>query len=139
LGALHAEVDLADRPRLTVRTAVASAGALRFGRVIVEPATRSHRGGQSISVDRDRLMTSEPRKQTMEQMKTARANPVVSLGLGFCMSVAPLAGCDSSTSVKEIPEASRKALIQRKVDVKPGQSKSSRSNGSVTKGRASGR
>jgi hypothetical protein len=50
-------------------------------------------------------------------------------------SVAALSGCDRSTAVREIPDASRKTLIQRKVDVKPGQAKSPRSGGSPTKGR----
>jgi hypothetical protein len=64
---------------------------------------------------------------------------LIALGLGLSFIVAPLAGCDSSTAVKEIPEQSKKALIQRKVDVTPGQAKSSRTGGAPTKGRASGR
>ena len=74
----------------------------------------------------------------MGQVKPARAAFLVLLGLLTSLSVAPLAGCDSSTTVKQIPEASRKALIQRKVDVTPGQAKSPRTGSSPTKGRASG-
>jgi hypothetical protein len=59
--------------------------------------------------------------------------------MSFGMSIAPLAGCDRSMSVSEIPEASRKAVIQRKVDVRPGQAKPSRTGGSPTKGRSSTR
>jgi hypothetical protein len=59
--------------------------------------------------------------------------------MGLGMSMALLFGCDRSNTVSEIPEESRKALIQRKVDVKPGQANSSRTGGSLTKGRASGR
>jgi hypothetical protein len=57
----------------------------------------------------------------------------------FAMGSVALFGCDGPASVSEIPEASRKALIQRKVDVKPGQAKSSRTGGSLNKGRSGGR
>jgi hypothetical protein len=55
------------------------------------------------------------------------------------MSIVPHFGCDRSSTISEIPEASRKALIQRKVDVKPGQAKSSRTGGTFDNGRSSGR
>jgi hypothetical protein len=54
-------------------------------------------------------------------------------------SIVALAGCDRSNSVREIPEVSRKALNQRKVDVKPGQSKRSPPGGALNKGRVQGR
>jgi hypothetical protein len=57
----------------------------------------------------------------------------------FAMSIAALAGCNSSNSVSEIPEASRKALDQRKVDVKPRQAKASPPGGQPSKGSAKGR
>ena len=43
--------------------------------------------------------------------------------------VAFLAGCGGSSDVKELPEASKKALIQRKVDVEPRSAKSSTGQG----------
>ena len=75
----------------------------------------------------------------MRQRKPARARLLSVFATGFGISITPFAGCDRSTSVSEIPEASRKALIQRKVDVKPGQAKSSRTGGTATKGRSSPR
>lgn len=57
----------------------------------------------------------------------------------FAMSIAALAGCNSSDSVNEIPEASRKALDQRKVDFKPRQAKASPSGGQHSKGPVEGR
>jgi hypothetical protein len=59
--------------------------------------------------------------------------------MGLGMSIALVFGCDRSNTVSEIPEESRKALIQRKVDVKPGQANSSRTGGSLPKGRSNSR
>jgi hypothetical protein len=55
------------------------------------------------------------------------------------MSIAALAGCNSSNSVSEIPEASRKALDHRKVDVNPRQAKASPPGGKPSKGFVKGR
>ena len=56
----------------------------------------------------------------MCQRTRALAGFVFSRGIALIVTIAPLAGCDSSTAVSEIPEQSRKAIIQRKVDVTPG-------------------
>jgi hypothetical protein len=40
-------------------------------------------------------------------------------GWGFALLIAALAGCGSSTEVSELPEAAKKTLIQKKVDVQP--------------------
>jgi hypothetical protein len=77
--------------------------------------------------------------QTMWQRNRATAGFAVSLAVSLIVVIAPLAGCDSWTAVNEVPEQSKKALIQRKVDVTPGKAKSSRAGGPPTKGRASGR
>ena len=57
--------------------------------------------------------------------KITRATAEISIVLGSRLSfiIALLAGCDSSTAVKEIPEHPRKRSIQRKVDVTPGTGK----------------
>jgi len=60
-------------------------------------------------------------------------------GLALAMSILPSGGCDRSAPVSEIPEASRKSLEQRKVDVKPGKAKSAPAGGSLTNGRAKSR
>jgi hypothetical protein len=46
---------------------------------------------------------------------------------GLCLTIALLGGCGGHSDVQEIPEASQKALIQRKVDVKAGTAKASKS------------
>ncbi len=43
---------------------------------------------------------------------------------GLYLAMAFAAGCGGSADVQEIPEASRKTLIQRKVDVEPGKARS---------------
>ncbi len=83
-------------------------------------------------------MTSQSSMQTGEQDKPASAIVAVVLGLGLSIIAVPLTGCDSSMAVKNIPEESKKTLIQRKVDVTPGKAKSSRAGSSITKDRASG-
>jgi hypothetical protein len=50
--------------------------------------------------------------------------------------VAVLAGCGGSSDVQEIPEASKKALIQRKVDVHQRPPKSSKAGKVSSNGRA---
>ena len=50
--------------------------------------------------------------------------------------VAVLAGCGGSSGVHEIPEASKKALIKRKVDVEYRPAKSSKAGKSTPKGRS---
>jgi hypothetical protein len=71
----------------------------------------------------------------MAPIKPFRAAYVMALG----MAVMLIAGCNSSTTVNEVPEQAKKALIQRKVDVSPGQAKSSRTGGAPAKNRGSGR
>jgi hypothetical protein len=94
---------------------------------------------RSFPIARNGLETPEPEKQKMWRRKRATAKSSIALGLGLSFIVAPLAGCDSSTAVKEIPEQAKKALIQRKVDVTPGTARSSRTGAAPAKGRASGR
>jgi hypothetical protein len=48
------------------------------------------------------------------------------LALALAMSLVYQAGCGPSGAVTEVPDAARKALIQRKVDVTPRSTKSSR-------------
>ncbi len=57
----------------------------------------------------------------------------------FAVIIIPIAGCGSSTTPSEIPDQSRKAIIQRKVDVTPGTARSSRAGAAPAKGRAPGR
>ena len=72
----------------------------------------------------------------MRYRKRARTRRTIRFVMALGMSLAAFFGCDRSTTVSEIPEASRKALVQRKVDVKPGRAKSPRTGGPLTKGRA---
>jgi hypothetical protein len=74
----------------------------------------------------------------MRHGEPAKSPLCSALALGLGISIALMAGCQRSTSVTEIPEASRKALIQRKVDVKPGRAKSAQNGSSRPKGRANG-
>jgi hypothetical protein len=71
----------------------------------------------------------------MEQPKHRSAR----LASLFAMSIVALAGCNSSSSVSEIPEASRKAIDHRKVDVKARQAKASPAGGQLSKGSVKGR
>jgi hypothetical protein len=71
----------------------------------------------------------------MRRKIPAGAARLALLGLALAMSIATQAGCDRSAPVSEIPEASRKPLEQRKVDLKPGKAKSAPAGGSLTKGR----
>jgi hypothetical protein len=52
--------------------------------------------------------------------------------LSLCVAV--VAGCGGSSDVQEIPETSKKALIQRKVDVKQRPAKSSKAGQGSPKG-----
>ncbi len=54
--------------------------------------------------------------------------------IGVCLTVAGLDGCGGSSNVQEIPEASKKELIRRKVDVEAGTAKSLKT-GRGSKGR----
>jgi hypothetical protein len=56
----------------------------------------------------------------------ARRRRVILQISGLSLMVAFLPGCGGSSGVQEIPEASRKFLIQRKVDVEPGNARTSR-------------
>jgi predicted aminopeptidase len=78
-------------------------------------------------------------KLPMAAPKRSPAAWLHALLLTLCVAVAPLAGCDSSSTVKEIPENAKQALNKRKADVSPGQAKSSRTGGTTTRNRASGR
>ena len=69
----------------------------------------------------------------MCQRSRATARTAISLGVASIIMITPLAGCDSSTAVREVPEQSKKALVQRKVDVTPGTAKSSRAGGAAAK------
>jgi hypothetical protein len=40
-------------------------------------------------------------------------------GWGFALLIAAVAGCGSSSEVSDLPEAAKKTLIQKKVDVQP--------------------
>jgi hypothetical protein len=84
--------------------------------------------------------TPQPEKQTMWQRRSRALAKFVALrGIAPCVILMPLAGCGSSTAVSEIPEQSRKAIIQRKVDVTAGKAKSSRTGAPPAKGRPSER
>ncbi len=89
----------------------------------------------------DPIWQSEPEKQTMRQKKPSQRTAafVISLAVASTTTIAPLAGCDRSTTEIEIPEQAKKAIIQRKVDVTPGKARSSRTGGPPAKGRATGR
>jgi hypothetical protein len=128
-NALHPAEKIAGLPCKGVRYAPAS--RLRSG-----PASDLKSCGRSI--ERHRFPNSRMGKQTMEQDKTARALFLMLLRLGLSIGVAPVAGCDSSSAVRNIPEESKKGLIQRKVDVTAGKAKSSRTGNSLTNDRASG-
>jgi hypothetical protein len=75
----------------------------------------------------------------MCQRTRALARFVFSRDIAPVAVMVSLAGCGSSTGVSVIPEQSSKAIIQRKVDVKPGTAKSSRTGGPPANGRPSGR
>jgi hypothetical protein len=40
-------------------------------------------------------------------------------GRGFALLIAAVAGCGPSAEVNELPDAAKKTLIQKKVDVQP--------------------
>jgi hypothetical protein len=71
----------------------------------------------------------------MRRKTPAGGTRLAFLDLVLAMSLLPSGGCDRSAPVSEVPEASRKTLEQRKVDVKPGKVKSAPAGGSLTKGR----
>ena len=60
----------------------------------------------------------------MRTRSQARKRRVISQFAGLSLIVAFLAGCGGSSEVKELPEASKKTLIQRKVDVEQRPAKS---------------
>jgi hypothetical protein len=45
--------------------------------------------------------------------------PLIRCGWGFTLLIAAVAGCGPSAEVSELPEAAKKTLIQKKVDVQP--------------------
>jgi hypothetical protein len=59
--------------------------------------------------------------------------------VGLCLMAAVHAGCGGSSQVHELPEASRKALDKRKVDVEQRPAKSPSASQRLPKGRASAR
>jgi hypothetical protein len=75
----------------------------------------------------------------MWQRTRALAGFVFSRGIALIVIIAPFAGCGPSSDVNEIPEESKKAIIQRKVDVTPGTARSSRTGTAPAKGRPAGR
>jgi hypothetical protein len=66
--------------------------------------------------------------------RQARRRRVVSQISALSLIVAFLAGCGGSSDVRELPEASKKALIQRKVDVEQRSQKSSKAGRVSSKG-----
>jgi hypothetical protein len=58
---------------------------------------------------------------------------------GLCLIVALAAGCGGSTEVSALPEASKKVLIRRKVDVKQRVAESPATGQGSSKGRAPSR
>jgi len=59
----------------------------------------------------------------------------VSQFTALSLMVVLLAGCGNSSDVRELPEASKKALIQRKVDVEQRSAKSTKACQGSSKGR----
>jgi hypothetical protein len=57
---------------------------------------------------------------------------------GLILIAAALMGCGGSSEVMEIPEAARQSVLQKKVDVQPRASKSSKPGQGSPKGRAAG-
>jgi len=74
-------------------------------------------------------------EETVRTTSQARKRRVISQVAGLFLMAAFLAGCGESSEVKELPKASRKALIQRKVDVEQRPAKSSRTGQGSSKGR----
>jgi hypothetical protein len=74
-------------------------------------------------------------EETVRTTSQARKRRVIAESTGLFLMAAFLAGCGGSSDVKELPEASRKALIQRKVDVEQRPAKSSKAGQGSSKGR----
>jgi hypothetical protein len=68
-----------------------------------------------------------------------RRRRVISWVPALSLIVAFLGGCGGSSEVRELPEASKKALIRRKVDVEQRPVKSSKTGRGSPKGQPSGR
>jgi hypothetical protein len=52
-------------------------------------------------------------------MTSRLRGPRFRCGWGFALLIAAVAGCGPSAEVSELPEAAKKTLIQKKVDVQP--------------------
>jgi hypothetical protein len=74
-------------------------------------------------------------EETVRTNSQARRRRVVLRISGLSLMVAFLPGCGCSSGVQEIPEASRKLLIQRKVDVEQGNAKAARTGQAPAQGR----
>ena len=75
----------------------------------------------------DRTDKTRSNTEGSEAVETRRNGWVRSIAgptSGLYLAMAFAAGCGGSADVQEIPEASRKALIQRKVDVESGKARS---------------
>jgi hypothetical protein len=57
---------------------------------------------------------------------------------GLILSAVGLPGCGQSPEVKEIPEAARTSVLQKKVDVQPRPSNASKPGQGLPKGRSAG-
>jgi hypothetical protein len=79
-------------------------------------------------------MTSKPGEQTVRGKRLALTRLLTTPFAALSLFVAFVAGCGGSSDVEEIPEASRKALIKRKVDVEQRPAKSSKAGKATSKG-----
>jgi len=74
-------------------------------------------------------------EETVRTRSQVRKRRVVSQFRALSLVVVLLAGCGGSSDVRELPEASKKALIQRKVDVEQRPAKSPSTGQGSSKGR----
>ncbi len=53
---------------------------------------------------------------------------------GFCLVAGTWAGCGGSTEVMELPENAKKALIQKKIDIRAREGKSAKARKTASQG-----
>jgi hypothetical protein len=82
---------------------------------------------------------SKPGEQAVRRERLVLTRRLTTPFAALSLFVAFLAGCGGSSDVQEIPEASKKALIKRKVDVEQRPAKSSKAGKASSKGRIGNR